>query len=453
MSFLESSHIETSLKIIERWHVCDYCLGRQFAWLGTGTTNRERGRSIKLALLMIADEELKKGDSEKGRELVTLLSSKGMFAPARLLAQESGLDVPEEGNCVLCSVQGASVFDKVPSIAEDILRAAQGIEFDTFLVGSVPPAVLVDKQDELGAEHSLMHSETLKSHFNRELGKAAQPLLQRTVDFERPDVVFVYDMEKQRLSLQVNPVFIYGRYRKLKRGIPQSRWDCSACRGRGCKECNGTGRRYPDSISEYIGEPTQRLLEGSRFKVHAAGREDVDVLMLGEGRPFVVEISEPRIRKPDLEKIRKAVNRHARRKVEIGELALVTRGHLQRLKSEASVNIKEYMALIEVGREVTDADIGTLEREFTGIEIEQRTPHRVAHRRSDLLRKKRVYHVRAKKRKKNIIEASLRVQGGTYVKELISGDEGRTKPSVSEKLETPCKCIQLDVTAIYASKE
>lgn len=451
MSFLETSHIEKSLRIIEGVQVCDYCLGRQFAWLGTGTTNQERGRSIKLALLMLADEQLRTGVKEKGREIVTSLASNGMFEPARLLAQEKGIQFPEVRECALCSVDGVSVFDMISSVTQEALQVSKGIEFDTFLVGSVAPAGLADRQDELAAEHSLMHSETLKSHFNRELGKALQEAFKLTVDFERPDIVFVYDMEAKRIDLQINPVFIYGRYRKLKRGIPQSRWDCSACRGRGCDECGGTGRRYPDSISEYIGEPAQKGLKGSRFKVHAAGREDIDVLMLGEGRPFVVEISEPRVRKPDLKKLRKAVNRHARRKVEIDNLAIVTRDHLQKLKSEASSNIKEYIALIEVGREVTNADLKMIERDFRNIEIEQRTPNRVAHRRSDLVRKKMVYEVRAKKRKKTIIEAAFRVQGGTYIKELISGDDGRTTPSLSEKLETPCKCVKLDVTAIFSS--
>ena len=42
--------------ILETTPLCDHCLGRQFAWLSTDTTNTERGASIKLVLSMIADE-------------------------------------------------------------------------------------------------------------------------------------------------------------------------------------------------------------------------------------------------------------------------------------------------------------------------------------------------------------------------------------------------------------
>jgi tRNA pseudouridine synthase 10 len=45
----------------------------------------------------------------------------------------------------------------------------------------------------------------------------------------------------------------------------------------------------------------------------------------------------------------------------------------------------------------------------------------------------------------NRAELVLRCQGGLYIKELISGDGGRTKPSVSDVLGIPAKCVQLDV--------
>jgi tRNA pseudouridine synthase 10 len=49
-----------------------------------------------------------------------------------------------------------------------------------------------------------------------------------------------------------------------------------------------------------------------------------------------------------------------------------------------------------------------------------------------------------------LLEGAFKVQGGTYVKELISGDEGRTSPSIAEVLKTDCLCKELNVTAIYS---
>ncbi len=39
-------------------------------------------------------------------------------------------------------------------------------------------------------------------------------------------------------------------------------------------------------------------------------------------------------------------------------------------------------------------------------------------------------------------------QGGLYVKELVSGDEGRTKPNLAENLGVKAKIAELDVIKI-----
>ena len=446
----ENGVLATAQKLIEQHVLCDKCLGRQFGWLGTNTTNDDRGHSLKLTMCMSADAQLKSGNKEIASNAIRLLASNGMFEPAKMIAEKNNIDYETPDACYLCTISDESVFERTPLVAERVVGLAKDIEFETFLVGSIPPPLLAERQDELSGIHSIMHAETLKSHFNRELGIQLHDLLLKPVDFDKPDVVFVYSMESDELKVQINPVFIYGKYKKLVRGIPQSRWDCKKCRGRGCDECNETGRKYPDSISEYVGIPTQSIVDGSRFKFHAAGREDIDVLMLGNGRPFVVEITEPRVRTPDLDEITKSINKEAEGKIEVHELVLTDRHHLQKLKEDASSNVKEYEALIATDSPVTVKKMKQAEKEFKGIEIEQRTPHRVSHRRSDLVRKKVIHEICLEKHEDGLLKATFKVQGGTYIKELISGDEGRTIPSISEKLGTGCKCAELNVTAIYS---
>ena len=442
--------LETAQKLIEQHVLCDRCLGRQFGWLSTNTSNSDRGHSLKLTLCMIADDNLKSGAKETGSDSIRLLASNGMFDPAKTIAEKNSIDYETRNACHLCSIDDESVFERVQLVAERIVGLAKDIEFETFLVGSIPPPLLVERQDELSGIYSIMHAETLKSHFNRELGIHLYDLLNKPVNFEKPDVVFVYSMDADEIKLQINPIFIYGRYRKLVRGIPQSRWDCKKCRGKGCDECDETGRKYPDSLSEYVGVPTQNIVNGSKFKFHAGGREDIDVLMLGKGRPFVVEITEPRVRTPNLEEIVKSINSEAEGKIEVHDLVLTDRHHLQKLKEDASTNVKEYEALITIDRPVTDDELKALEKEFKGVEINQRTPHRVSHRRSDLVRIKVIHEICLEKHKDGFLKANFKVQGGTYIKELISGDEGRTTPSIAERLGTECVCAELNVTAIYS---
>jgi tRNA pseudouridine synthase 10 len=448
---IQDSLLDIAVSILEQHTICDRCLGRQFAWLSTKTSNKDRGHSLKLTLSMMADNELKTGNQEHGKKVIALLASHGMFEEAQAIAEKNSIDYEKGVHCYLCSVEGQSIFGRIQGISQRAVNLVKDIEFDNFLVGTIPAPLLDERQDDLRARYSLLHAEALKSDFSRELGKQLHDILKKEVEFERPHIVFLYDMVRDEVRLQINPVFIFGRYQKLVRGLPQSRWDCKDCKGKGCEECGGTGRRYPDSISEYIGDVAQSVLKGERFKFHAAGREDVDVLMLGDGRPFVVEISEPRIRSPDLSLLMKKINKEAKKRVKVQDLKMTNREHSQKLKEDASRNIKEYSALIQTDAPVERAELNRVEVELSGCEIEQRTPTRVSHRRSDLVRKKLIHEVRLKRSKDDSIEAFFKVQGGTYVKELVSGDDGRTNPSIASKLGVACVCKKLDVTAIYST--
>jgi len=44
--------LEISKKILHEGPICDHCLGRQFAKLSTGLSNKERGQAMKLALVL-----------------------------------------------------------------------------------------------------------------------------------------------------------------------------------------------------------------------------------------------------------------------------------------------------------------------------------------------------------------------------------------------------------------
>ncbi len=439
-----------ALQLIDCVAICDRCLGRQFAWLSTDTSNESRGYSLKLSLSILADSQYKSGIKEKGIESLRTLAENGMFQSAAALCTKYGIDFTPQNNCQLCMVSGSSVFERIPSIIERVVHDSKGIEFDSFLVGTAPVDALEEFNEEIRGKFEISHAEPLKSEFNRTLGKELSHILEKEVDFERPDLVVFYDMETDKVDLRINPVFIYGRYRKLVRGIPQSRWDCRKCKGKGCEECNGTGRNYQDSVSEYIALPIQDALQGTKFKFHAAGREDIDVLMLGSGRPFVAEISEPKLRHPDLVWLKEKINNSTEGKVEVGSLEMATRDKLQMLKISASESVKEYEALIVTEDEVTEEALTMAAGKLHGAILDQRTPNRVSHRRSDLVRKKEIIDLRLTKKESHLLEGYFKVQGGTYIKELISGDEGRTTPSLSQVLGTRCTCKQLNVTAVHS---
>ena len=80
--------------------------------------------------------------------------------------------------------------------------------------------------------------------------------------------------------------------------------------------------------------------------------------------------------------------------------------------------------------------------------IQQRTPIRVSHRRADKIREKEVKELTTKYLDSHTFEMIIKTEGGLYIKELISSDEGRSNPSVSEVLGTQAICAELDVIEV-----
>jgi tRNA pseudouridine synthase 10 len=100
-----------------------------------------------------------------------------------------------------------------------------------------------------------------------------------------------------------------------------------------------------------------------------------------------------------------------------------------------------------------DISIETLKSSLAALsdtEILQRTPERVAHRRADLERKRRVFGVVLEElnEENKYFVMTVRCEGGLYVKELVSGDNGRTRPSLAQLLNQPLKVQELDVIKV-----
>ena len=406
--------LELARELLEGREICDFCLGRQFAKLGHGLSNRDRGRAIRV-----------------------------------LLALEEDKAYEEPDFCQLC----LGHLPRVEEWAERALGALTGLEFRSFLVGSHLPEFLEEGERELQRSYGLEHAEPLKHDLNREVGKRLEAALQgrAEVDLRSPEVTILLDLVWDRVEVKISPLFISGRYRKLVRGIPQTHWPCRACRGRGCPRCDFTGKRYQESVEELISPPILRAAQGSGSTFHGSGREDIDARMLGEGRPFVLEIREPRVRSLDLEALAREINEQAEGKVEVRDLSFTTREAVAKVKGTRAEKL--YRAAVEFDRPVRAEE---LERALEGLigPIIQRTPKRVAHRRADLVRRRRVFAAKGELVNKGgdgpsreaMIE--VRCDAGLYVKELLTGDEGRTSPSLAELLGRPVRVTALDVLEI-----
>ena len=350
---------------------------------------------------------------------------------------------PAVGECWLC--EGAS--GDVAALAGLARQSLEGFEFSTFLVGTTVDPVLSKREAEVGKELALAEVPTLKHALNREVGLEIERSLGKKVDFKDPDIAVHLDQRFHTAELQVKSAYFRGRYRKLDRAIPQTRWPCRHCRGRGCARCGGTGKMYETSVEEIVARPLMKALGGEDHALHGAGREDVDALMLGRGRPFIVEIRRPRKRSFDAGAVAAAIREEARGRVEVDGLTACEKADVARLKD--ALWQKTYRVLVALEKDIKDDQINRVCAELTGSVIEQQTPTRVAHRRADKVRERRATEVRLLSRNGHLIELKVTGDSGLYVKELVHGDDGRTNPNFANLAGTKCEVRELDVLEIH----
>lgn len=427
------SILETAKRIINEGPICDNCMGRQFAKLSTGLTNVERGMAVKLALAMEGDLLHKaSGDDTVLKQL----------APSSPFARKT-LGVNEEGSkCWVC----LGLYDNLDTWADRAVEAIGDIEYSTFLVGTKVSGLLSENEEILWSECGITYAEQLKTELNREVGKLIAARTGKEVEFNRPDVLVTLDLAGDTVSIQVRSLYIQGRYRKLVRGIPQTRWPCRSCGGRGCERCAFTGKQYHESVDELIREEILKATGASDTTFHGAGREDIDALMGGTGRPFVVEILNSPIRTFDVAELEKRINAYAAGKVEVEGLEMVQKEVIEALKASKADKVYNLKVTFKepVSKEMLISAIDNL----IGAEISQRTPQRVSHRRADLVRKRNVHDMQLTELTDEYAIMQVHCDGGLYVKELVSGDEGRTQPSLTGLLGIQAKVTELDVIKV-----
>eukprot|EP00741_Cyanophora_paradoxa_P009935 tig00000157_g9624.t1 len=330
-----------------------------------------------------------------------------------------------------------------------------------------------------------------------------------------------------------DPIFVSGIYHKYARGLSQSPWII-----------NGV-RKSETSVQEVLAPAILAAYGCSDYRFSTAGREDVDVRMLGTGRPFVLQLIEARRTKLSDEKLRalEAIVNGAAGCADLareagfspgskvmklaeaspaGENAggeLVEIRGLCRLPSDPAARMKaveeskrktyrrahpppslppspplpppsplppslwpkgsaasrraararslkikfgprpsvssvlgllpspKIKCVVMTASPVSDEALARANA-VKDLVVQQRTPIRVLHRRSLATRPKTVHAVTCTRLNPRWLLVDVEAQGGTYIKEFVHSDRGRTEPSLGTLLGTPADIIQLDVVAI-----
>ena len=139
------------------------------------------------------------------------------------------------------------------------------------------------------------------------------------------------------------------------------------------------------------------------------------------------------------------VNKINEGKTSYHNLHLCERGRKAEIKQSSPDAYKIYNALVVCDQPF---DENKLEKLIKLDEIHQQTPLRVLRRRADKVRIKHVLDLSYEIIDEKTFNMLIKTEGGLYIKELISGDEGRSNPNVGEILGVSAKCAQLDVIEV-----
>ncbi|KAK1261371.1 hypothetical protein QJS04_geneDACA001312 [Acorus gramineus] len=160
------------------------------------------------------------------------------------------------------------------------------------------------------------------------------------------------------------------------------------------------------SVEEIIGSNVLPVCKGDSYKFHAAGREDIDVRMLGSGRPFLVEVLNARISPSlsDIQAIADKINNSENHYVEVKSLKIVDSQVWTLMREGEAEKQKQYAALVWISRPLEETDLQKI--------------------------------------------SSIKELAGTYIKEFVHGDLGRTQPNIGTILGCRAEIVQLDVTDV-----
>lgn len=181
--------------------------------------------------------------------------------------------------------------------------------------------------------------------------------------------------------------------------------------------------------------PSAALTHTPRFKFHSAGREDIDVRMLGPGRPYSIELLDTRTAMMPLSafpRLHAEINAQGRGLVESTAPMPATREEFAALAGGAESKRKTYTALLWSSKAHSPTELKEkIDSKVSDLKVAQKTPIRVLHRRSLMTRMKTIHSAKTDWLSPHFFLLHLCTSAGTYVKEFCHGDLGRTRPNVS----------------------
>lgn len=373
--------LQLSQKILKEYDLCDVCLGRLFA--------------KKLGL--VSNKKL----GEKIHRTLKIKSTK----------------------CYVCK----NIFDGIVSQVAKMLDVSSDYDFTTFLVGTKLKPSILDRDDHVRSRFRLRGIDGIKTNITRDLAKQFSYKTKKKVESSEPDLTFMIDFKADSCTLQTKPVFLWGRYTKSERNMPQKQKPCANCLGKGCFSCSYHGISEFDSVEGQISKYLFEKFEALQAKITWIGGEDATSLVLGTGRPFFVKLLNPKKRHPRLPK-----------KIPLDKITVTDLKPIGKTPSGPVQFTSKVKLYITCENKIEQGSLSKLDQlKKNTIAVYEKSGRRT---------EKFIHSLRHKLHSENSFYLSMTAGGGLPFKRFVSGDE--TFPNVSDILENKCKCDTFDFEAV-----
>ena len=373
--------LELSKKILSEYDLCDYCLGRLFSKKLHLTSNKLLGKKIH--------KKLKKQNKK----------------------------------CNICK----NIFDTIPYYTTKMQESSSSYCFKTFLIGAKLKPSVLDRDDHIRSQFKLRGIEAIKTSITRELAKQFVHKTKKRQNQQDPDLTITVDFKTESCESYSKSLYLFGRYTKTTRDIPQKQKPCSNCLGRGCVTCNRHGMTEFDSVEGMICKYVFDKFGATQAKITWIGGEDTSSLVLGPGRPFFAKLLNPKKRKLVIPKT------IISNKIKIHNLKQISKIPSGPIPFLSKVNLHSIAENPLTPESLTNLD--SLQNNTVAI-----------YEKSGKRTEKKIHSIKYTIDSQNSFYLEMSLDGGVPLKHFVSGDD--IFPNVSDLISNKCKLEQFDFDSV-----
>lgn len=335
----------------------------------------------------------------------------------------------EKEECNICK----SLFQKtIITIKNDIINSYQFVNANSnkaIDIGSSIPLQLFEKEDNLRSLFKIKGVPNIKNHYNTLIRNEVINETGFSINHLNPDMrieIIIDNKLNYEIKYKTREIVLLGKYNKYQRGLNQRLKKNSTSNNEQISADNSNIHKTI-TIEDIILEFLYDQLGSKDIKIGWSGSEDKNSLVLGNGRPFIVKINNPRSR--DFQKIFDIKD-----KLNLNFQEIPTND--ARIYDRYKIQIKILIKVIEGSLEKVD-----LEKTISKLIGETKF-----HMKNKIVKKK-IYYSSYKIIDKKNFEINLVLDNGIPIKQLIGGDEF-IEPCLSSLINKKCECVFFDIDDI-----